>query len=64
MAKCKVPASRTWRTKFSDRASDADISDWLFHVSLGHPKVEYRWTPEWCLIRGLVTREARKRGLL
>jgi hypothetical protein len=65
MAKCKVPGQRTWRNRFSDKASDADINDWLNHVSLKHPKyLRYRQGAEWCLIRGLVTREARKRGLL
>ena len=61
---CKVPNADGYRRKFP-QASDEYIRLHLISVNVTYPHTRspaYR-TPEWCVYRGLIRREARRRGI-
>lgn len=61
---CKIPHAEMYRTSFPNY-SDDQIYSHLRHVDREYPHTSgpaFR-TPEWCVYRALIRREARKRGI-
>jgi hypothetical protein len=61
---CKIPHADDYRRKFP-HTSDEYIRQHFISVNVTYPPSRspaYR-TPEWCVYRALIRREARKRGI-